>query len=53
VREVFRRTLAKSDHATLELSVMDESPKMLLVVREESALREDIEGMAGWSIHLN
>lgn len=33
------------------IQVIDESPKMLLVDGEESALREKIKDLPGWSIH--
>jgi hypothetical protein len=47
---------APTDHvrgirATPGLKVIDESPKMLLVDGEESALHATLKGMDGWSIH--
>ena len=33
------------------IKVIDETPKMLLVDAEESALREKVKGMPGWSLH--
>jgi hypothetical protein len=33
------------------LTVIDESPQMMLVDAEDSVLRDKIRGMAGWSIH--
>jgi hypothetical protein len=33
------------------VQVLDESPKMLLVDADESALREKLKGMPGWSMH--
>lgn len=37
--------------STPGIKVIDESPKMLLVDGEESALREKIKEMPEWSIH--
>jgi hypothetical protein len=37
--------------ATPGLQVIDQSPKMLLVDAEESALREKLKGLPGWSMH--
>lgn len=47
---------APADHvdtvrSTPGLKVIDESPKMLLVDGEESALRDKIKSMPGWSLH--
>jgi len=41
----------QSIRATPGLQVIDQSPKMLLVDADESALRERLKGMTGWSIH--
>ena len=38
-------------HSTPGLQVLDESPRMLLVDGEESALREKLKAMPGWSLH--
>ncbi|MGA8312858.1 MAG: hypothetical protein WB755_22700 [Terriglobales bacterium] len=40
-----------SIRSTPGLKVIDESPKMLLVDGEESALREKLKEMPDWSIH--
>jgi hypothetical protein len=40
-----------SIRTTPGFQIIDRSPKMLLVDGEESALREKLKGMPGWSIH--
>lgn len=37
--------------STPGLQVIDESPKMLLVDGEESALQQKLKAMPGWSLH--
>ena len=37
--------------STPGVQVLDESPRMLLVDGEESALRVRLKGMPGWSLH--
>jgi hypothetical protein len=37
--------------ATPGVQLIDQSPKMLLVDADESALREQIKNLPGWSVH--
>jgi len=37
--------------STPGLRLIDQSPKMLLVDGEESALRQKLKGMPGWTMH--